>query len=300
MSIRITIKNPNTTFDKVRIYRDVKAFTVNALPAVLVELTTEESYLDTTSKADTMYWYATSVVYGVDEVVTLLPPTMQHSIIGPGGTELLRGDAECGYYGPVSQTQLFTNVELCGAVNYTPTAISQTWYKFVFQGKIVFFPEVRVSDSVTWSNLYSRGGVYGTDTPGPFTPGTPQNARITKGDFDFRIRLPRMATNPEFAPVSEGSVEHVGSEFVRCFHGLLAYTAASPYPPLGWASISASQVHASAGSSPSISSAMEASTAGTTSMGSVTSSSTVQFRSLATTTAYGWRPVLELIKPPRN
>lgn len=204
MSIRINWENPNAKFDKVKIYRSDTKFTKNSLPAVLTELPTGTTYLDTTTKTDKLYWYAIGVVSGADEVISLLSPAIQLTSVGFGPTELLRGNNEFGYFGVVPNG-FFTGLEVCLGLGISVDPGAVVWYKFIHNGKILYHPNKPLSIAQTWNSIYARGGVFGMDNTGVGAHGqTPANQKkiITKGDDDYLIRLPKLTTRPDYTPPS--------------------------------------------------------------------------------------------------
>lgn len=117
---------------------------------------------------------------------------------GPGPQTLKKGDWGCGYFGTVTKEKFFSTPELKtllpaaqaeGFVNDPPL-----WHKFIFRGRILFYPNYPHSNNSSFNMAYSRGMVYGTDDNGLYVPsGQPavkQDCKVTKDGRTYRIRLP--------------------------------------------------------------------------------------------------------------
>lgn len=117
---------------------------------------------------------------------------------GPGPQTILRGDWASGYFGTVSNTEFFNTAELKlmltaqqgNMFTYDP----QEWHKFIFRGRIVFFPATMHSKTNSVQMAYQYGMMYGTDDVGSIVPqgatATKQDCKVTKDGRTYRIRLP--------------------------------------------------------------------------------------------------------------
>lgn len=288
MSIRINWVKPNTPFDNVRLYRTDKPVDYSNIPVTpLVTLTTETTYLDTTAIAETYYYYTVATVYKGEMVLS--PSTLAYQLInsGPGPQTLQCGDFKLGFFGYVSMAELFSAVELVALVPGANSANAFTWCKYIFEGKILFVPNTFVG-VVTWANLYSAGMVYGVPGPGPKPAAVspvPQDKKLTKGDFDFIIRLPTMVdggNNWVYSAVPAG-------EHCTLF---LSQTTSLNVPPV----IKLGQAMATWSTSPSTSFVPFMDTDAGGCAGTSNSSAITRTSSLAITSIGSWRPVLELVK----
>lgn len=311
MSIRINWVNPNNQFDRIKIYRSTTKFTKNNPPEMLAEIPSGTTYLDTTSVLDTLYWYAIGVVSGVDESISVLNPAIQLSSYGPGPTELLRGNNEFGYFGTVTQEQLFTATEVQVGVGVTATTVGViTWEKFIYQGKILYLPSRALHTGLSWNALYGIGCVFGTDDTGLGAHGlAPKNQRkiISKGDDDFIVRLPRFTTRQDGAPpvvggreISTSDPSIYGSEWVQCMcvlYGASLGVFPGRYAPVHNKVAVAPEWPISG--NPCATMGMEYS--GATSMVSIGAPVSIYngHASYNRTTPLSWRPVLELAPPVR-
>lgn len=117
---------------------------------------------------------------------------------GPGPQTILRGDWASGYFGTVPNTEFFNTAELKLMLTaqqgnmfvYDP----QEWHKFIFRGRIVFFPATMHSKTNSVQMAYRYGMMYGTDDVGSIVPqgvtATKQDCKVTKDGRTYRIRLP--------------------------------------------------------------------------------------------------------------
>lgn len=127
---------------------------------------------------------------------------------GPGPKNLLQGNTAMGYFGTVDAKDLFTHAELSALAflkGTKPVLLGDTegWYKFYYNGKIIYLPITPLGNTVSWNTLYSEGLVYGTDDNGKYPAATPVNqSRIVTRDSAsggrsyFRIRLPSVGVDP--------------------------------------------------------------------------------------------------------
>lgn len=202
MSIRLTFTNPNTA-DSVKIYRATAPISLDALPEPLATLPGDATtFSDVTAVRNTVYYYVIASFKGSDVLFT---PNQQYGYFpdtGPGPSRLLRGNWNEGYFGTVSQSELFAPGELCSALSFSPSISSVTspWHKFIIDGKILFIPDQSFANS-TWYELYNAGLVYGTDDNGAYPTGlvsTPKNQMktVTKAGRSYIVRLLKGSTAP--------------------------------------------------------------------------------------------------------
>ena len=92
---------------------------------------------------------------------------------GPGTKVMLIGDMDEGYFGLVSEDELFNagalhskinegNSTPAGALNTFPA--TRHWYKFARDGKILYLASYN-HINIRWQDLYTRGAVYETTVP---------------------------------------------------------------------------------------------------------------------------------------
>lgn len=203
MSIRINWVNPNVDFDEVRIYRTTVPLDYGNIPtSPLITLTTGETYLDTSALAETYYYYTVAVVTNGE--VVLNPSTLAYQLLnsGPGPQTLQCGDWLHGYFGTLTNDELFSGAELCAKLtaNPNPAGRSFLWCKFIVNGKILFSPADWLVN-ISWNVVYQSGMAFGINGPGP-TPSdltaVNQYTTMSKGDDEFIVRLPRLQAEGNF------------------------------------------------------------------------------------------------------
>lgn len=207
MSTRLNWTNPNANFTEIRIYRTSAPFDENNIPASpIVTLTEGTTWLDTTTLQNVYYYYTIAVVVNGELILSPAKLTIHMPYTGPGPQELQCGDWTRGYFGVVTNTDMPTTAELCGAFAISgahPTP--PTWVKFVRNGKILFmnlYPTTQTK-AISWNFLYNTGILYGVSGPGPATghglAAVDQRKTVTKGEHTFVVRLPRGLDTPDYS-----------------------------------------------------------------------------------------------------
>lgn len=299
MSIRINWVNPNPNFDKIHIYRSTTKIDINALPTALATITTGTTYLDTTSVANTLYWYAVGVEYDGDIIVSVLEPAIQLLDFGPGPKELLCGDMNRGYFGSLTADEFVSYATLASfyglAVTPTVPLGNQLWLKFAYGGKILFMPQGRVCDSVSYGALYSGGLVFGVDGPGIKPSGqvdTNQRKVYSVGDSDFLVRCARGGINPLY-----GYVTNADSEINSCIHALIQHDQVSPARQIGFAGYPVTAFSWASNTQVYSQSWLMENNGTTAAFIASIHNTLASTASTSMNTPLGWRPVLELIQP---
>ncbi|HHS7556201.1 TPA: hypothetical protein ACTPQ1_004491 [Salmonella enterica] len=146
----------------------------------------------------TTYRYWVAAVKGTERLFS--SPITQGFFLdtGPGPQTLKRGDWAAGYFGTISNAEFFNTPELKLLLNAQQAAMLTAdpafWHKFVFRGRIVFYPATYHSNSNSVLMAYQRGMVYGTDDNGIIVPSaatpTKQDCKVSKGGRTYRVRLP--------------------------------------------------------------------------------------------------------------
>lgn len=144
--------------------------------------------------------------------------------MGPGPKTLLFGTEQAGYFGRMTQAELFTPTEVFTGVGIASTGARNDatllWCKFYYRGEIVYIPTRPIStDTVlfNWKELYQLGVVYGVDGPGtwPDTSGNVnQNKRISKvlegATATFKMRLPSASETLDPIDQAAGNASRTG------------------------------------------------------------------------------------------
>ena len=164
---------------------------------------------------------------------------------GPGNKNLIAGDDQLGYFGPVSTQQLFTPDQLGNELGgfYPGVSVPEDhgWFKFFFKGKVIYIAKRPHRSAVSWSQLYNAGVVYGVAGPGKYPTATPteQLTKVSKQEgvrqWPLIVRLPTvMATDPAAAPSPTVAQD---AEWSQLFQRMVAGGW-----PQGWASLGVTDV----------------------------------------------------------
>lgn len=204
MSLLLKWAKRNSVPVITEIYRSSAPLDKAALPAPLVTLSNQElEYLDTTAVPGQTYYYMW-VTYNMQHASPAYSPSTPIAIAqrrGVGSNVLLTGNADCGYFGDVTQSELITAAGLLAHQNTGSSALGLTghdfiWRKCIYKGKIIYVPSLpQFSDS--FLAVYRAGFVYGRVDRSklPLTPGfdaalsTPQDRRVTIAGDQYSIRL---------------------------------------------------------------------------------------------------------------
>lgn len=158
-------------------------------------------------------------------------PLKEYPDSGPGVKTLKYGNEELGYFGEVSNEDLFDVTDLRREFNFWDGTdqTRPTWIKMFLDGKVLFFPIQRIVSALSYSQLYAAGLVYGTDNNGvyPLNPPVNQLKIITKGTDAFKVRLfkggvddPTVITGT--TSLSASVPKLLESEFGRIYAALVA------------------------------------------------------------------------------
>lgn len=199
MALKLSWRNPNTATTKTTVYRGDTPLDTKALPDPLATLNEGVSeWVDDTAVYGRTYYYVLGSKTDADEVFTPPQKITVSDNRGVGGSVLLAGDDNLGYYGLVNSADFVNSNHILGvALNAgagLPTApVIPNWHKMVRDGKFIYVPD-RNFGFTTWASLYSAGFVFGVDGPGDGVPTgdvTPTNQlRIIefKG-YQYKVRL---------------------------------------------------------------------------------------------------------------
>lgn len=203
MPIKLDWIDHNVSADSRKVYRSTSKIDVGNLPAPLAVLAGNAlTYTDNTVQRGITYHYVVTSVQGADEapsaeyIIAYIPYT------GPGPQAVIRGTWEYGYFGRVPLEDLFSTVEFVAACDMsalcTPSAIAGNyWHKVVYKGKILFFPNLFVANTLSYQSLYQKGLVFGLEPSANWPPaiktllGTIEQGKVvTSQGHRFVVRLP--------------------------------------------------------------------------------------------------------------
>lgn len=189
------------------IYRGNAPLDKAALPAPLVTLSNQETeYLDATAVTGQTYYYMW-VTYNMQHASPAYSPSVAITVAqrrGVGPNNLITGNADCGYFGDVSQSDLVTPAMVQAMQNPGSPALgvsglNHVYRKMIYKGKILYVPSMPQFYD-TWANVYRAGFVYGNldRSKLPIAPSidptwtlNPQDRRITINGDQYIIRLLR-------------------------------------------------------------------------------------------------------------
>lgn len=113
---------------------------------------------------------------------------------GPGPKNLKFGDTDAGYFGTVSQSELFTASEVIAAITISVTQradANMLWCKFFWKGKVIYYPSQYLFNDQIWNTFLTKNIVYSTSTT------RTMNKQVGDRTHIFRIRMPMATiTNP--------------------------------------------------------------------------------------------------------
>lgn len=162
---------------------------------------------------------------------------------GPGSKYLLYGDANAGFFGEVTATELFTTAQVTSYARLragVDLITSPVWLKFAYKGRFLFIAKQPIRSTISWNDIYKAGAAYGEDNDGGAL--SPQNvnqiALAKKGTDNFVIRLIKGdAVNPSEMVNAVADTNYArDSEWNQLLYRLIAPTRAQFAQP--WANYS--------------------------------------------------------------
>ena len=226
MSITINWPASNTgVATAVRIYASTTRMADDALGDPIATLAgTATSYVWNPPTDNTVYYFRIAIDRDTFTFLGDNQPYGYFSTTGPGVQDIIRGNWELGYFGRVPVASMLSASALRTAVGAgaigtaVPDANITYYYKFVRNGKILFYPAGAIITTVTWDQLYNLGLVYGTDDNGAYPAGaalTPTNQKklVTIGGFSFLARCPKGSTLPTTTLVTTATADKENSEW---------------------------------------------------------------------------------------
>lgn len=230
--------------DAIEVYRSLTPIDENSPGTPVATLAgSARSYDDTDVKVGNTYYYRVAVVKGTSRSFGAQQTMGYFSNLGPGPQKILRGDWVRGYFGEIPNAEWVpaTDVvdkikaQLRSLVGLSFNATSPTWYKFVYKGKILYFPSNNFIVSTNWQNAYNAGFVFGVDGPGALPTGAPgavnQKVVIEIGGYQFLVRSARLSDIPTTQYLTQAADFNTG-EWKSTFARLRADAASLTDPTI--------------------------------------------------------------------
>lgn len=227
MAIKIEWIDRNVGVIQFNLYRSDTVIPDSPLPTPLAVVPAGVfAYQDLSAPRNRAYHYRVGTVTAEGEILSSDAVLANMPYTGPGPQILMRGTWDNGYFGRLALADLFSAVELlnvCGLNVAYAVAATAYWGKYVYKGKILYFPDGGIGGTqVSWESLYQNGVVYGTipsaDWPASVksTYGTiPQAKQVNKGEHAFIVRLPQ--TRAPFTGTGITIPDIVTGEIDQCF-----------------------------------------------------------------------------------
>lgn len=209
----------------IRIYAATSKIADDALPAPIATLAGDATSFSWDPPTDnTVYYFRIAIDRDADTDLGPNQPFGYFATTGPGPQAPIRGNWSLGYFGRVpvlemiSGSALRTALGVDGIGSVISDAQIQYYYKFVREGKILFYPAGAIMTNVRWDQLYGLGLVYGTDDNGAYPAGaalTPFNQKkiVTFAGFNFLARCFKGSTLPTTSLVTTAAADKEGSEW---------------------------------------------------------------------------------------
>ena len=161
---------------------------------------------------------------------------------GPGTKVLVAGTKDYGYFGEVTEAQMGLNdgfnqlLDQTNASARSIGAVTNIWFKFVLNGKFLFFPKLPLAGLMPLKDLYAMRAVIDADDPLRYstdiTTGQPiyqQNLHVANSISElFKVRsLDTIPNAAQSANVTNSLTPPADSEIAML---LMALLTSSPHP----------------------------------------------------------------------
>ena len=151
---------------------------------------------------------------------------------GPGPTEMnYDPETDTGYYGLVNSEDFISGDDVATGIGLSAgnSQHSDTpWMKFYVgenaacnafvrrgqtaQAYVAFIPQKTIRNNLSWNDIYDAGAVFGTGDDGPYNSGSnvTQDAQVTVGTRNFKVRLPTCAKENPFPGDEWACADNIG------------------------------------------------------------------------------------------
>lgn len=195
--------------DAIEVYRSLTPIDENSPGTPIATLAgTARSYDDINVLNGNVYYYRVAVVKGSNRSFGAQQTQGYFANLGPGPQKILRGDWVRGYFGEIANADWVTpsdvvdkiKAQLRSLAGLSFTTSSTAWYKFIYKGKILFFPVNNLITSNNWQSAYNAGFIYGVDgfgeTPSGAAGSVNQKVVIEVGGYQFLVRAVKLSDKP--------------------------------------------------------------------------------------------------------
>lgn len=191
MGVKLSWTNRGTdTLDAIRIYRSTTK--TGALTLIDTIAGNALAYEDMTNPpSNTVLWYSVATVKDGNETHSRRTPVGNFADTGPGPKTLKTGDWEYGYFGEVTTDialiPTWDEIAAAGAPAKVGSQVLTVVRKWVIGGRIVYIPNAMYG-------YYSVANLISAKFVKPFGNNAAPILTIDKGDYGFKIRVPRSST----------------------------------------------------------------------------------------------------------
>lgn len=191
MGVKLSWTNRGTDpLDAIRIYRSTTK--TGALTLIDTIAGNALAYEDMTNPpSNTVLWYSVATVKGGNETLSRRTPIGNFADTGPGPKTLKMGDWEYGYFGEVTTDiallPLFSEIQAAGVIAPQGSPTVTAVRKWVIGGKIIYIPNASYGS-------FSIAQALSSKIIKPFGNNAAPVTVVDKGDYGFKIRLPRSSS----------------------------------------------------------------------------------------------------------
>ena len=140
-----------------------------------------------------------------NQQIVAIPSGADDKSGSPGNKKLIAGDMQEGFFGEVSSSELITGdalASLVGISQGTSQHSTAGWLKFAWKGKILFIAKKPIRKSISWDAINTAKCVYGDSG----------DKRVEIGGLTYKVRLMRAlepSNNPKtVASDDRGTINH--------------------------------------------------------------------------------------------
>lgn len=171
---------------------------------------------------------------------------------GPG-PKYAYGDEQLAYFGEVLSGEILNTSQLAEQLDMVLGNVKEhypVWLKFYYKGQVLFIAKKPLVDDLSWSDLYLRGLVYGSDDDGSPASrwnleSTNQLRLVNKDHWKFKVRLIRDNPSKYYElTATENNSYGTDGEWIQLMYRVSANMPVDPEFPnvRGWESFTDSEL----------------------------------------------------------